>query len=71
MHIEQYIRRLCIRIRGVQYNENDDVNAMSNVERCCDEIGIKFNPSEIAQPAITCSKLIIETLDQGVKYIQS
>ena len=44
---------------------------MSNVERCCDEIGIKFNPSEIAQPATTCSKLIIETLDQGVKYIQS
>ena len=44
---------------------------MSNIERCCDEIGIKFNPSEIAQPAITCSKLIIETLDQGVKYIQS
>ena len=24
-----------------------------------------------AQPAITCSKLTIETLDQGVKYVQS
>ena len=24
-----------------------------------------------AQPAITCSKLIIETLEQGVKYVQS
>ena len=23
------------------------------------------------QPAITCSKLIIETLEQGVKYVQS
>ena len=23
------------------------------------------------QPAITCSKLTIETLEQGVKYIQS
>ena len=25
----------------------------------------------ISQPAITCSKLIIETLEQGVKYVQS
>ena len=25
----------------------------------------------IAQPAITCSKLTIETLEQGVKYVQS
>ena len=71
MRIEQYIRRLCIRIRGVEYNENDDVNAMNNVERCCDEMSIKLNQSEIAQPAIACSKLIIETLDQGVKYVQS
>ena len=23
------------------------------------------------QPAITCSKLTIETLEQGVKYVQS
>ena len=71
MRIEQYIRRLCIRIRGVEYNENDDVNAMNNVERCFDEISIKLNQSEIAQPTIACSKLIIETLDQGVKYVQS
>ena len=25
----------------------------------------------ISQPAITCSKLTIETLEQGVKYVQS
>ena len=24
-----------------------------------------------AKPAITCSKLTIETLEQGVKYVQS
>ena len=24
-----------------------------------------------AQPAITCAKLTIETLEQGVKYVQS
>ena len=28
-----------------------------------------FNKS--TQPAITCSKLTIETLEQGVKYVQS
>ena len=25
----------------------------------------------VSQPAITCSKLRIETLEQGVKYVQS
>ena len=26
---------------------------------------------ELIQPSITCSKLTIETLEQGVKYVQS
>ena len=25
----------------------------------------------LAQPAITCSKLTIDTIEQGVKYVQS
>ena len=29
------------------------------------------NVAIISQPAITCSKLTIETLKQGVKYVQS
>ena len=29
------------------------------------------NKTNITQPAITCSKLTIETLEQGVKYVQS
>ena len=28
-------------------------------------------PSPCSQPAIACSKLTIETLEQGVKYVQS
>ena len=30
-----------------------------------------FQWSVTPQPAITCSKLTIETLEQGVKYVQS
>ena len=26
---------------------------------------------QVTQPAIACSKLTIETLEQGVKYVQS
>ena len=44
---EQYSRRWCICIHGVQYNENDDINAINKVKRCCDEIGVKFDMSEI------------------------
>ena len=30
-----------------------------------------INYDKTAQPAITCSKSTIETLEQGVKYVQS
>ena len=30
-----------------------------------------YNLIEYTHPAITCSKLTIETLEQGVKYVQS
>ena len=30
-----------------------------------------FNTGNLPQSAITCSKLTIETLEQGVKYVQS
>ena len=32
---------------------------------------IHFMPMLYTQPVITCSKLTIETLEQGVKYVQS
>ena len=44
---EQYSRRSCIRIHGVQYNENDDISVINKVEQCCDEIGVKFEINEI------------------------
>ena len=31
----------------------------------------KIRKRKITQPAFTCSKLTIETLEQGVKYVQS
>ena len=35
-------------------------------------VHVKISRKEIsAQPAIKCSKLAIETLEQGVKYVQS
>ena len=32
---------------------------------------IKFTQISVTQPAITCSKLTIKTLEQSVKYFQS
>ena len=32
---------------------------------------VRFLDYESIEPAITCSKLTIETLEQGVKYVQS
>ena len=36
-----------MRIHGVQYNGNDDISVINKVERCCDEIGVKFDMNEI------------------------
>ena len=35
------------------------------------DLTINFINALISQPAITCSKLTIKTLEQGVKYVQS
>ena len=43
---EQYSRRSCIRIHGVQYNENDGISVINKVEQCCDKIGVKFDINE-------------------------
>ena len=32
---------------------------------------MKMNSLTVTQPAVTCSKSTIETLEQGVKYAQS
>ena len=38
--------------------------------KCMGVSGRKWNWKTISQPAITCSKLTIETLEQGSKYDQ-
>ena len=35
------------------------------------QIGKVLSQGVASQPAFTCSKLTIETLEQGVKYVQS
>ena len=40
---EQYSRRSCIRIHGVQCNEKDDISVITKFELCCNEIGVKFD----------------------------
>ena len=41
---------------------------MNILLRWKEQVRIKNQPTE---PAITCSKLTIETLEQGVRYVQS
>ena len=43
------------------------LRSLSSIDIVCD---LKRS-HKFSQPAITCSKLTIETLEQGVKYVQS
>ena len=40
-------------------------------QKLCEKLSKKDREKRITQPAITCSKLTIETWEQGVKYVQS
>ena len=54
-------KAVCYLSRSRKIHKTDEISEMKK---------FKFMPKKI-QPAITCSKLTIETLEQGVKYVQS
>ena len=62
---EQYSRRSCIRIHGVQCNENDDISVINKVEQCCDEISVKFDLNDIDRGIVLVSSFL--TLTQSRK----
>ena len=53
-------KAVCCLSRSRKIHKTDEISEMKK---------FKFMPKKI-QPAITCSKLTIETLEQGVKYVQ-
>ena len=40
-------------------------------DRTWDEIWTRIRRLDVSQPAITCSKLLLEILEEGVKYVQN
>ena len=44
---EQYSRRSCLRIHGIEFKEGDDGDVMEEIEKCCDVMGIPFHENEI------------------------
>ena len=49
-----------------------DIDELNGLNSQVNTINVnKFQSVAIAQWAFTCSKLTIETLEQGVKYVQS
>ena len=50
-----------------------DVDMDINIQNkaCLCKIMSTCNKQHLTQPSFTCSKLTIETLEQGMKYVQS
>ena len=46
-------------------------SAATNISSSRKNFKLKFSQYFLSQPAFTCSKSTIETLEQGVKYVQS
>ena len=44
---EQYSRRSCLRVHGLNFSSDEDEGVMKKVEKCCSDIGIEFNQNEI------------------------
>ena len=44
---EQYSRRSCLRIHGIEFKEGDSGDVMEELEKCYNVMGIPFNENEI------------------------
>ena len=44
---EQYSRRFCLRIHGLDFSSNEDEGVLKKVEKCYSNMGIEFNENEI------------------------
>ena len=44
---EQYSRRSCLRVQGLDFSSDEDEGVMKKVEKCCSDMGIEFNQNEI------------------------
>ena len=44
---EQYSRRSCLRIHGIEFKEGDSGDVMEELEKCYNVMGILFNENEI------------------------
>ena len=44
---EQYSRRSCLRVHGLDFSSDEDERVMKKVEKCCRDMGIEFNQNEI------------------------
>ena len=44
---EQYSRRSCLRVRGLDFSCDEDEGVMKKVGKCCSDMGIEFNQNEI------------------------
>ena len=44
---EQYNRRSCLRVHGLEFNSDNDEGVMKKVEECCKDMDVEFNENEI------------------------
>ena len=44
---EQYSRRSCLRIHGLDFSSDEDEGVLKKVEKCYSDMGIEFNRNEI------------------------
>ena len=63
--------------KGIMFNAPKSL-FFSNIQTCIKQkselfdVAVRaYDEAKVYQPAITCSKLTLETLEQGVKYVQS
>ena len=44
---EQYSRRSCLRVHGLEFSDEEDEGDMKKMEKCCNDMGVEFNQNEI------------------------
>ena len=66
---EQYSRRSCLRVHGIDFSSDENEGVMKKMKICCSDMGIRFNQNEIDRVHYIGKPYIDKTKNKKVRSL--
>ena len=66
---EQYSRRSCLRVHGIDFSSDENEGVMKKMKTCCSDMGIRFNQNEIDRVHYIGKPYIDKTKNKKVRSL--